>query len=713
MPTTAAARAAARISSAADMVSIQTTSAPPSRRPSICSTKTSTASSSPSGPSGAKMSPVGPTEPATTILRLALSATARAFSAASRLSSPTLSSSPCRASRRRLPPKLLVRTMSAPASTKDWCNARIRSGWSAFHSSGVSPAARPMANRLVPVAPSASTGRPSATRDCSILGSRLAPYGAKIGRRNRRAGGPTQGERPEKLCVAAPKMAIFRRRLDLRRRSNAGNASQRTHYRQYTKSRPKFNILREPGFMSEIAQRRRFLLFLIKSSHYDDDGYVIQCFRSALPSNSLACLNGIATDSMQRGALGPDVDIEIVAIDETNARIRPDRIASQIKEAGGLGLVGFVGVQSNQFPRVMDVARPLRAEGIQVCIGGFHVSGCLAMLPETPDSLKEALDLGISLFAGEAEGRFDEVLRDAASGTLKPVYNYLDDLPGLEGATQPIMPRENVKNTISMISSFDAGRGCPFLCSFCTIINVQGRKSRYRTADDIEQIVRSNQANGVRYFFITDDNLARNRNWEAIFDRLIALRQEGLNSRFVIQVDTACHKIPRFIEKAAAAGVKRVFIGLENIDPDNLIAAKKKQNHIADYRELLLEWRKHRCITYCGYIIGFPNDTPESVVRRIEVIQRELPVDILQYSCLTPLPGCEDHAKAVAAGVDIDPDLNKFDLEHVVCDHPKMTRAEWQKAYHTAFRTYYTDEHMKTVIRRAAAGGSPSSCGRR
>jgi radical SAM superfamily enzyme YgiQ (UPF0313 family) len=243
------------------------------------------------------------------------------------------------------------------------------------------------------------------------------------------------------------------------------------------------------------------------------------------------------------------------------------------------------------------------------------------------------------------------------------------------------------------------------LCSFCTIINVQGRKSRYRSADDIERIVRSNQKNGVRYFFITDDNLARNRNWEAIFDRLIQLRQEGLMSRFVIQVDTAVHKIPRFIEKAAAAGVKRVFLGLENIDPENLIAAKKKQNHIADYREVLLEWRKHRCITYCGYIIGFPNDTQASVVKRIEIIKRELPVDILQFSCLTPLPGCEDHAKAVAAGVDIDTDLNKFDLEHVVCDHPKMSRKEWQETYHLAFKTYYTDDHMKTVIRRAAAGG--------
>ena len=134
-------------------------------------------------------------------------------------------------------------------------------------------------------------------------------------------------------------------------------------------------------------------------------------------------------------------------------------------------------------------------------------------------------------------------------------------------------------------------------------------------------------------------------------------------------------------------------------------AAKKKQNHISDYRELLLEWRKHRCITYCGYIIGFPNDTQESLVQRIQIIQRELPLDILEFSILTPLPGSEDHAKAVAKGVDIDPDLNKFDLEHVTTDHPRMSREEWQEAYRLAWRTYYTPEHIKTVIRRAVAGG--------
>ena len=140
--------------------------------------------------------------------------------------------------------------------------------------------------------------------------------------------------------------------------------------------------------MPDSVARRRFLLFLIKPSHYDDEGYIIQWWKSALPSNSLACLFGIAQKCMEDQVLGEDVDIEIFPVDETNTRVRAERIARQIQDNGGFGMVGFVGVQSNQFPRVMDCARPLRAAGVPVVVGGFHVSGCLSMLPETPDSLK-------------------------------------------------------------------------------------------------------------------------------------------------------------------------------------------------------------------------------------------------------------------------------------------------------------------------------------
>ncbi len=128
------------------------------------------------------------------------------------------------------------------------------------------------------------------------------------------------------------------------------------------------------------SARSSFPLLLIKPTHYDDDGYPIQWLRSAIPSNTLAVLNGLALDCQERRVLGDDVNIEIFLVDETNTRVRPARIAREM--ANGNGLVALVGVQSNQFPRAMDIARVLRKSGVNVCIGGFHVSGVISMLPE-------------------------------------------------------------------------------------------------------------------------------------------------------------------------------------------------------------------------------------------------------------------------------------------------------------------------------------------
>src|SRR6185369_15110399 len=199
-----------------------------------------------------------------------------------------------------------------------------------------------------------------------------------------------------------------------------------------------------------------------------------------------------------------------------------------------------------------DLSRPLRKQGIQVGIGGFHMSGVISMLDGNDKALKDAQALGISIFAGEAEGRLGEVLLDADKGALKPLYNFMHDLPGLEGAPIPLLRSVRVRRTAGAVTSFDAGRGCPYQCSFCTIINVQGRKSRRRSADDVEEIIRVNVAHGLRSFFVTDDNFARNKDWEPILDRLITLREvEGYDIGFIIQVDTLCYKLPNFVEKCA------------------------------------------------------------------------------------------------------------------------------------------------------------------
>ncbi|MCD9185583.1 MAG: radical SAM protein [Pyrinomonadaceae bacterium] len=455
-----------------------------------------------------------------------------------------------------------------------------------------------------------------------------------------------------------------------------------------------------------MTTKKRFSLVLIKPSHYDEDGYVIQWFRSAIPANSLACLYGLALECRDEKILGENVELEIQAFDETNTNIGIPKIISLI-EAADDGMVMLVGVQSNQFPRALDIARPLRAKNIKVAIGGFHVSGTMAMLRERDAHVQAALDMGVTLFAGEAEGRFGQVLKDAFEQKLPDIYNFMDDLPNIENVATPLLPAERVHLTAGATTSFDAGRGCPFSCSFCTIINVQGRKSRRRSPADIERIVRANVAQGLHSFFITDDNFARNKDWEVILDKLIDLREvEKLKISFIIQVDTLCHKIPNFIEKCKRAGIKRVFIGLENINPDSLLGASKRQNKITDYRAMLLAWKKAGIVTYCGYILGFPNDTQESVLRDIEIIKKELPVDLLEFFYLTPLPGSADHKRLHENGIEMDADLNKYDLNHAVTAHPKMSKENWEETYRKAWKTYYTDEHIETVLRRAIATGT-------
>ncbi len=127
---------------------------------------------------------------------------------------------------------------------------------------------------------------------------------------------------------------------------------------------------------------------------------------------------------------------------------------------------------------------------------------------------------------------------------------------------------------------------------------------------------------------------------------------------------------------------------------------KKNQNRITEYRKMFQAWKQAGMITYAGYILGLPGDTPQSIRRDIEIVQKELPVDLLEFTMLTPLPGSEDHKKLYEAGVWMDPDLNKYDLETATVEHPKMSREEWQQTYWNAWEWYYTEEHVERMMRR-------------
>ncbi|MCP5196269.1 MAG: radical SAM protein [Gammaproteobacteria bacterium] len=372
--------------------------------------------------------------------------------------------------------------------------------------------------------------------------------------------------------------------------------------------------------------------------------------------------------------------------------------------------MGIVGAHTAQFPRAAALVRQFRAAEIPVIIGGSHVSGTLRSLPEPARELQEMLDLGVSLFIGEAEGHFEEVLRDAHARRMKPIYDYGEVMVDMEQALLPTHVPLNVERRLALglnpVNPIEAGRGCPYKCSFCTVVNVHGREARARTPEAVACFVRASIHHGRSRFMFTDDNFARNENWKPILEALLALREkEGLKFSFILQVDTQSDRIPGFIELAARAGCVQIFVGMESINTDALRTVSKNQNSVKRYQRFFLAWKRHGVVIMAGYIVGFPTDTPESVRRDLATIKRELPLDLLYLFILTPLPGSADHTALVEQGAPLDSDPSRYTTFHTTIPHPHMSGAELEALYYEAWRIYYDDAHSATILRRHAAMG--------
>jgi radical SAM superfamily enzyme YgiQ (UPF0313 family) len=458
------------------------------------------------------------------------------------------------------------------------------------------------------------------------------------------------------------------------------------------------------NFAAPAHNQKQLRIVLIKPSKYDDDGYVIRHFRGVLPSNTLACLTSLTRDLAQREFLGPDIELKVELFDDTVEKIPVKRIIKSNRLPKQRTVVALAGVQSNQFPRAADLARKFRAGGVQVLIGGFHVSGLLALSPCITPEIQELIDLGVSVVKGEVEETWGEILRDVCNDCLKPLYDFLDRKPDLYKHPIPMIDRKYLRRFItSNFGTIDCSRGCPFNCSFCTIINVQGREMRVRSPQLLGDTLRENyRTHHINFYFFTDDNFARNSCWPEIFDLLVKLREEEhIPIHFMIQVDTQSHKIQDFIPRAARAGCTQVFIGMESINPQNLKAAGKMQNHVHDYRDLIAAWHNAKIATHVAYIFGFPFDTPESLREDVRRLQDELGVEQASFFMLTPVPGSRDHARMVEAGEPLHPDLNDYDSFHETIRHPNFAPGELAASYRDAWKNFYSFNYMRDVLLRA------------
>lgn len=451
--------------------------------------------------------------------------------------------------------------------------------------------------------------------------------------------------------------------------------------------------------------KKKLHIVYIVPSRYDDEGYVQRYWRGVLPSNTLWCLKSLTCAIGDAGELGEDVETIVDIYDDSVQRVPVQRLIRRSKRTGARLVIGLIAVQTNQFPRATELALEFRAADVPVMVGGFHVSGVLALFGEPSPELQRLLDHGVSFVRGEvdAPGVLAGILRDALNGSLKPIYDIVET-PDISDAAIPQPDRAHLRRFVwKNLGTMDTSRGCPFNCSFCTIINVQGRKMRHRSAASMLKSIEENYARGIDTYFFTDDNLARSPVWEELFDGLARFRRRGMQPKFLMQVDTQAWRIPRFIEKAAAAGCHIAFIGMETINPDNIAATGKRQNKINEFAQMMEAWHRAKILVHAGYIIGLPHDTAESVRREVAVLKDALKVDQTSFFMLTPLPGSRDHLQMVQEAVPLDADLNNYDSFHETFRHPNMGPGEWHALYNEAWDTFYSKESIVNILLRNPA----------
>jgi hypothetical protein len=446
---------------------------------------------------------------------------------------------------------------------------------------------------------------------------------------------------------------------------------------------------------------RELRITLIRATNYTDDGYPIKTRIGVIRSNTLTQM-GTLTRHLADYPFFKGIPLSVRLIDEAIERVPVKEIIAQSTLPGVRSIVMLVGVQSNQYPRALDIASWFLPHSIPVLIGGFHVSGMLSMIGLTSD-LRDAMEKGIVLVAGEVEGtRLPDIIEDVLRGRAEPLYNFLKETPDLSDLPIPRLTKSDLKGFASPFSTIDTGRGCVFTCEFCTIINVQGRTMRCRDPLQVVEFVReSYREAGIAHCFFTDDNIARNPRWRELFGGLIKLREEEkIPFTFMMQSDLAARKIPGgdFFVLASRAGCNQVFFGVESVNRENLRSQEKFQNQVSEYQALVAHAHSLGIACHAGYILGLPYDTPAHISENIEELQ-QIGFDSASFYILTPLPGSRDHQRWWQDRRWMDPDFNTYDSAHVAVLPERMTGEELMGAYRKTWDQFYSTEHMVNVLK--------------
>jgi hypothetical protein len=371
------------------------------------------------------------------------------------------------------------------------------------------------------------------------------------------------------------------------------------------------------------------------------------------------------------------VEIKTVCIDEY---VRTDLAYLDMLHGNeGNTLLALVGVQSHQFQRSLDLAAYALANGVRHCvIGGPH--------PMTCDT-STLHGSGVSFALAEAEMIWLEILSDAISGELKPVYGA--DRRWQRELVTPVLEKPSKvdlnRYVVPMIGIYPA-RGCPYTCSFCSVIKIAGHRVRSQTIDTTISSLRHAKAAGVKLVMFTSDNFNKYVEAPELLTRMI---EERMELPFFVQCDTQVAKQEDFIELLGRAGCFQMFVGVESFSRKTLLAAHKAQNYPELYGEIVRLCRQHRIITHFSNILGFPDDTEASIQEHVDALRAMQP-DCASFYILTPIPGTQQYDDFKAAGWITERNMDRFDATCTTWRHPHIPAEQLSRLLFKSYQRFYS-----------------------
>lgn len=351
-------------------------------------------------------------------------------------------------------------------------------------------------------------------------------------------------------------------------------------------------------------------------------------------------------------------DIELSFYDENVQEIDFDEKAD---------LVAMSVMLTSQIPRALEIAGQFRKQDVPVIFGGIGT-----MLHS-----EEILNHEHSVFLGEAEGRFEEVINDIRNNRLNKIYNYMDDLPDMRlvgPARRSILnrPLYNYRG-VQMVDLVHASRGCRFKCFPCCTSFLGGRKFRPR---DINSVISELEGIDNNRLFIVDNSLAQDDEWEKeLFRAMIPLKKKWIS-----------HPIKdndEILDLAADAGCWYVYQAIFDT---------------SDYIKRRVHRLKERGIGVEGTIILGTDDQDEDYIKRLVDFLLEIELDLAEFTIMTPFPHTPIRESLEKQNRILHNDWGRYTAGEVVFQPAKMSVDKLQEMYYYSWDKFYAESAQEVKM---------------